>query len=86
MAAVSGCTEGCYSEGVCHPELSSAKVSESFEYCHTDNGVISVLFEKLSGKDVSFVDMTARGNCFTPCSVIVYLSPSRVSTYGGWTP
>jgi hypothetical protein len=27
--------------------------------CHSDNGGISVLFEKLSGKDVSFVDMTA---------------------------
>jgi hypothetical protein len=27
--------------------------------CHSDNGGISVLFDKLSGKDVSFVDMTA---------------------------
>jgi hypothetical protein len=27
--------------------------------CHSDNGGISVPFKKLSGKDVSFVDMTA---------------------------
>jgi hypothetical protein len=27
--------------------------------CHTDNGGILVLFDKLSGKDVSFVDMSA---------------------------
>jgi hypothetical protein len=32
---------------------------EFFLGCHTDNGGILVLIEKLSGKDVSFVDMTA---------------------------
>jgi hypothetical protein len=63
-----------YSESLLsHPELSSAQVSESFGYCHADNGGISVFYEKLSGKEVSFVVMTARGNCFTQYSVIVKL-------------
>jgi hypothetical protein len=34
-------------------------IYEIFLGCHSDNGGISVLFDKLSGKDVSFVDMTA---------------------------
>jgi hypothetical protein len=37
--------------------------------CHTDSGGISVFIEKLSGIDVSFVDMTALGRS----------SPTRLS-------
>jgi hypothetical protein len=57
-----------------YPESSSAQVSESFCGIVIPTTEVSLFsLKKLSGKDVSFVDMTARGDCFTPYSKIVEL-------------
>jgi hypothetical protein len=50
--------------------------------CHTDNGGILVLFEKLSGKDVSFVDMTALEASPTRLSLVTASLPIFFGTEG----
>jgi hypothetical protein len=53
----------------CWSRLSRDQQRHNIFYgCHTDSGGISIFIEKLSGRDVSFVDMTAEAIVNSPDS------------------